>query len=95
MVSVLHTLFCLIVSKYEDRTGDLWDMKGGLPLDGLPTLVKLLSLQFVCNAALQGTSLEEFEAQVTALSFVHLRDIDTSAHKVSQEEDADSRVVRS
>ena len=47
LVTVLHLLFCIAASDYENGTGNLWDVKGEPPPpEGLPTLVKLLSLQF-------------------------------------------------
>ena len=81
--------------KYEDGAGNLWAAKGYLHPDGLPTLINLSPLHFVCNTAFRGMSREEFKAHVTALSSGHPRDLDTSAHEVAQEEDADSCLIRS
>ena len=70
-------------------------MKGELPPDGLPTLVKLSPMHFACNSAFQGKIRVDFEAHVTVLSYGHLRDLNTSAHEVAQEEDASSHVMHS
>ena len=46
IVFVLHSLFYLAASEYEDRPGNLWAAKGEPPPEGLPTLVKLSLLQY-------------------------------------------------
>ena len=82
-------------SKDGDGSGNLWDKKGDLPPDGLPTIVKLLPLHFACNMAFQGTFQEKLGVHVTALSSCHPRYLDILLHKVAQEEIAGSRIVRS
>ena len=92
-VAVLHLLFSVTSSKYEDGLGNLWDVTGDLLSKGIPTLAKLMPLHFACNADLQGTSQDEFEVHVTAINSSHLCNLNTSAHKVAQEEDEVSRIV--
>ena len=58
LVAVLHSLFCMTYSEYEDGMGGIWAVKGELPSEGIQTLVNLTSLQFAFNAAFQGTSQE-------------------------------------
>ena len=55
MVVVLHSIFYMEASEYEDGPGDLWAVKGDIPSEGLPTLIKLLPLHFACNTAFRGT----------------------------------------
>ena len=95
LVAILHSLLYAAASEYEDGPGDLWVVKGELPCEGLPTLVKLLPLQFTCNTSFQGTRQDEFEVHVIALTSSHLHDIGTSTHEVFLEEYEDSRIVRS
>ena len=90
LVAVLHLLFYMAESEYEDRPGNLWSVKGELPSEGLPTLVKLSPLHFSCNMTFRGMSRYEFEVHINALAPSHLREHDTSAHKVAQEEDEGS-----
>jgi len=56
LVAILHSLFCVAASEYENRTGILWAAKEDPPPEGLPTLVNLLPLHFSCNLAFQGNS---------------------------------------
>ena len=88
VVAVLHSMFYVAASEYEDGTGFLWAMKGDLPQEGIPTLVKFSPLHFACNTAFWETIQEEFEVHVIELSSGHLLNLDTSAHKVTQEEDS-------
>ena len=69
--------------------------RGIPPPDRIPTPVKLSLLQFACNTSFWGTSLEKFEAHITALSSIHSWDLDNSAHNVAQEEVDDSCAVLS
>ena len=58
-------------------------------------LVKLAPLHFSLNAPFRGAEQTEFETHVTALSSIHLRDLDNTAHKVISKLDDGLRVVRS
>ena len=80
----------MAVREYEERLGCLWAVKGEIPSEGLTNLVKLTPLHFACYTAFWGTIWEEFEVHVTALNSSHLRNLNTSAHKVAQEEDEGS-----
>ena len=46
------SLFDFARGKYEEGPGDLWTVKGGIPVNSLPTLVNLTPLQFALNASL-------------------------------------------
>ena len=52
-------------------------------------------LHFACNAFFRGTIREEFKAHVAVISSGHPRDLDTSVHNITQENGAESWVVRS
>ena len=41
-VAVLHPMFYVVASDYEDGLGLLWELNGELPPEGLPTLVKIM-----------------------------------------------------
>ena len=52
LVSFFHSIFDFARGKYEEGPGDLWTVKGGIPVNSLPTLVNLTPLQFALNASL-------------------------------------------
>ena len=72
LLNILHLLLFVSASEYDGGPGDLWAVKGELPSEGLPTLVKLLPIHTARNTTFWGTSWEEFEVHVTALDYVHL-----------------------
>ena len=41
LVSVLHSIFQVGESAYEDRTGELFTIRGNIPAYGIPAIVRL------------------------------------------------------
>ena len=68
-------------------------MKEEIICEGLSATVKLLLLHSVCNTTFLGYDSEKFEVHVTSIASGHLRDLDTSAHKVAPEKYDDSHIV--
>ena len=73
--------------EYEEGPVDLWLVKGEIPSDGLPTLVKLTPLHFTLNTSFRGTDWKDFEMHVKPLSSIHFRDFDITDHQVAARED--------
>ena len=67
--------------------GDLWAVKGCIPSNELPTLVKLTPHHFALNTSFQGTDRAEFEMHATSLYSIHPRYFDATAHQVAAVED--------
>ena len=59
---------------------------GEILREGFPILTKLKSMLFVTNTTFTGTFLSEYEAYITSLHSIELRNFDSSAHKIAQEE---------
>ena len=51
-VSLLLYLFDVARGKYEEGLGNPWAVKGGIPVNILPTLVNLTPLHFALNSSL-------------------------------------------
>ena len=94
-VDLVHSLFLVNGSEYEEDLPEVWGLVGEIPDEGLPTLTKLTSMLFAANTTFTGTSPSEFEAHVTSLSSIKPRDFDSNAHQPAVSEDEGSRPISS
>ena len=95
LVYLLQSLFVVSVGKYEEGLGDFWAVKGGDTGQQDPNTGEYDPLHFALNASFRRTGQTEFEAHVTALSYVHLQYLDNITHQVATEENYGLVVVRS
>ena len=95
LMSILQYLFCISRGEYKEGPGDLWDTKGEILANGLPSLVNISNLHFTCNKALQGSRRREFETHITSLSSCHPCNFNVTTHKIATEEDEGARILRS
>ena len=95
-VSVLYSLFLGGESAYEDRPGKLFGVRGDIPSDGLPTIVRLEAIHFAANSSFMGTLRLDFEGHLAGLTSSFPRDFRDSAHQPAIEgEDDGARLVKS
>ena len=61
LVSVLHYLFQVGKSAYEDRPGEIFAICGYIPADEIPVIVRLEAIHFASISSFVGTLRLEFE----------------------------------
>ena len=49
LIYLFHSLFCFTGGNYKEGPGDIWEVKGEIPDNDLPMLVKLTPLHFALN----------------------------------------------
>ena len=94
-VDLVHSLFLVNGSEYEEDLPEVWGIVGEIPAEGLPAITRLTSMIFANNTTFTGTSSSEFESHVTSLSSVEPRDFDSCAHQPADDEDEGSRPIPS
>ena len=72
LVSLIHPLVVVLGGKYQDETGDIWEMKGEIQVGNLLAMFKLTPLHFALNVSLLGAARMDFETHATALSSINL-----------------------
>ena len=80
LVSVLYSLFLVGESAYKDGTGELFSIRGEIPDDGLPTIMRLEAIHFAANSSFVGTPRLYFKGHFAGLKFSLLREFKDSAH---------------
>ena len=60
LISVLHSLFQVGESAYKDGPGELFSIRGKIPADRLPVIVRLEAIHFATNTPFMGTPRLEF-----------------------------------
>ena len=66
-VDIVHSLFLVNGSEYEEALPEVWGIIGEIPKEGSPTFTKLSSMIFSTNTTFTATSFSEFEAHVASL----------------------------
>ena len=80
LFSVLHSLFLVGESAYEDRPCELFAIQGEIPAGGIPAIVRLEAIHFAANSSFVGTQQLEFEGPISGLNSSLPQDFKYSAH---------------
>ena len=94
-VDLVHSLFLVNESEYEETPPELWGIVGEIPAEGFPRFTQLTNTIFASNFSFVGTSSSEFESHVTSLNSIHPRDFDSNAHQPAATDDDGSRPISS
>ena len=94
-VSLLHSLFVAGSNATDYSAGSLYALRGEIPTEGLPTVVRLEAIHFASNYEFLGTARLEFIVHLAGVNSVLPRDLEDQAHEVAAETDEGSRTVRS
>ena len=86
-VDLIHSLFLVNGSEYEEDLPEVWGIVGEIPDEGFPAITRLTPMLFAANTPFTGTSASEFEAHATSLSSVDPRNLDSCAHQPAEEDD--------
>ena len=81
LVSVLHSLFLVGESAYKDGPRKLSAIRGKIPADGLPTIVRIEAIHFAANSSFVGTLQLEFKGHLSGLTSSLLQDFEDSDHQ--------------
>ena len=94
-VSFLHSLFQDEESAYEDVPGKLFAIRGDIPADGIPAIMRLEAIHFAANSSFVGTLQLEFKGHLSGLTSSLLQDFEDSDHQPEVEgEDDGARLVK-
>lgn len=92
-VDIVHSLFLVNGSEYEEALPEVWGIVGDIPKDRFLILTKLTSMLFVTNITFTATSSSKFKSHVTGLSLVLPQDFDSNAHQPALANDDKSRPI--
>ena len=68
LVSVLHEIFLVGESAYENGPGDLFAIQGDILANSLPAIVQLEAIHFAVNSSFLGTPRLEFKGHLSGLT---------------------------
>ena len=94
-VSLLHSFFVTGSSACDYSASSLYALRGEIPTEGLPTVVRLEALHFAANSEFLGTARLEFTNHLNGVESALPRDLESEAHDVVAETDEGCRAVRS
>ena len=81
LVSILHPLFQVGDSTYEDGPGELLTIRGKIPDDMFPVIVRIEAIHFASDSSFVGTPLLELEGYLAGFTYSLLRDFKENAHQ--------------
>ena len=80
LVSVLHSLFLVGESAYKEGPGELFSIRGEIPADGLPAIMRIEAIHFAANSSFVGTLRLYFKGHLVGLNSSLLWEFKDSAH---------------